>query len=86
MIRNILQRRLSTIDNIFYRNRRCLSTSSTNFSLNSEVASYRLHNAQNGFYWKSRYGELTVPNLTIDDYVWKNISKWEHKVAIVSIY
>lgn len=37
---------------------------------------------QNGFVLKSPYPQITVPNVTIDQYVWKDLSKWENHIAI----
>lgn len=65
--------------------RRCLSTSAalSNKIINPAVAENRWHSQQEGFVWKSGYEPIVVPELTLDDYVWKNVAKWENKIAIV---
>lgn len=65
--------------------RRGLSTSAALSSklINPEVAANRWHTQQDGFVWKSGYEPIVVPELTLDDYVWKNVAKWENKIAIV---
>lgn len=45
---------------------------------------FRTYTAEDGFVLNSIYEPITLPDLTIDQYVWKNISKWQEKVAIVS--
>lgn len=81
-------RNLSTSINLFTRNplkyQRFLHASATKYEINSNVAKYRLHNATEGFYWQSQYEKITVPDFTLDEYLWKNILKWENKIAIVS--
>lgn len=48
-----------------------------------DMAPFRSNSSETGFVWKSRYGEVTVPDLTLDDYVWKDLAKWQHRVALV---
>lgn len=45
---------------------------------------FRIHTPEDGFVVNSIYDPISLPDLTVDQYVWKNISKWENKVAIVS--
>lgn len=54
-----------------------------NSILNEQFAQYRQHNADDGFYWRSSFGEVTVPDMTLDEYVWKNVAKWPNKIALV---
>lgn len=46
-------------------------------------ADYRQHSAIEGFYWRSPFGSIRMPDVTVDQYVWQNLSKWPNKVAIV---
>lgn len=54
--------------------------------LNPEVEKNRSYSEKEGFVWKSGYEPISVPEMTIDEYVWKNVAKWEDKLAIVSTY
>lgn len=65
---------------------RSLTTAQTNASkqLNPDVAHNRTHSIEEGYVWKSGYEPIVVPDLTLDEYVWKNVAKWENKIAIVS--
>lgn len=46
-------------------------------------AAYRQHSADEGFYWRSPYGSIRVPDQTLDQYVWQSLANWPNKVAIV---
>lgn len=49
----------------------------------SELAKRSLvYNEQEGYVMKSPYGRVSIPDMTIDQYVWKNLSKWQNHVAI----
>lgn len=37
---------------------------------------------QNGLVLKSPYPSIAIPNLTVDQFVWKNLSKWQNHIAI----
>lgn len=39
---------------------------------------------ENGFIRYSPYENITIPNLTIDQYVWNNFQQYETKIATVS--
>lgn len=54
-------------------------------ALNPEVEKNRSYSAKEGFVWKSGYEPISVPEMTVDEYVWKNVAKWEDKIAIVTI-
>lgn len=43
----------------------------------------RQHSPADGFYWSSAYGSITVPDMTLDSYVWQNLAKWPNKIAMV---
>lgn len=36
-----------------------------------------------GFVRKSPYKSITIPNMTIDQYVWRNMRNWDSKIATV---
>ena len=60
--------------------RRYLSTeSSMLYEMGKKNLSY---NEKEGYVMNSPYGSVSVPNMTIDQYVWKNISKWPNHTAI----
>ncbi|XP_055327156.1 uncharacterized protein LOC129580589 [Sitodiplosis mosellana] len=60
--------------------RRFLATES---SMLSEMGKKNLiYNDTDGYVMKSPYGSVSIPKLTIDQYVWKNISKWPNHTAI----
>lgn len=40
--------------------------------------------SENGIVRSSPFENITVPNLTIDQYVWNNFREWETKIATVS--
>lgn len=40
--------------------------------------------SENGIVRNSPFENITVPNLTIDQYVWNNFREWETKIATVS--
>lgn len=52
-------------------------------AISEAFAHLRLHSAADGHYWRSHYGQITVPDMTLDEYVWKNVAKWPNKIAIV---
>lgn len=43
----------------------------------------RIYYSHEEFVVKSQLPSLTYPNLSIDQYIWKDIGKWTDKVAIV---
>lgn len=46
------------------------------------MAPFRTNSKENGFVWTSRFGQISMPDQTIEAYVWKNLNKWHDKVAI----
>lgn len=46
--------------------------------------SYFTHNPVEGFIRNSPYDVVTTPDLSLDQYVWQNVSKWPNHVATVS--
>lgn len=47
------------------------------------VFKHREYSAEGGYVWNSPYEPISMPDMTIDQYVWKNMAKWSNKVAIV---
>lgn len=45
---------------------------------------FRTCTAEDGFVLNSIYEPITLPDLTIDQYVWKNSGAWHDKIAVVS--
>lgn len=39
-------------------------------------------NEHEGYIMKSPYETITIPELTVDQYVWKNLPKWQNHIAI----
>lgn len=46
------------------------------------INKFRTYTPEDGFVLSSAYEPISLPDLTVDQYVWKNMSKWENKVAI----
>lgn len=49
-----------------------------------DLSEFRTYTPEDGFILNSIYEPITLPDLTIDQYIWKNVTKWQDKVAIVS--
>lgn len=60
--------------------RRFLATESS--KLSEMGKKYLIRNEREGYVMNSPYGSVVVPNITIDQYVWKNLSKWPNHTAI----
>lgn len=45
---------------------------------------FRTYTAEDGFILNSIYEPIELSDLSIDQYVWKNVSAWQDKTAIVS--
>lgn len=62
--------------------RRFLSTERERLSL-SELANKSLdYNEHDGYIMKSPYENISIPDMTIDQYMWKNMPKWQNHIAI----
>lgn len=72
-----VRRHLAAIKWIRY----CSSITSTK-QIAKSVFKFREYTPENGFVWNSPYEKTAIPNMTIDQYVWQNMAKWENKVAI----
>lgn len=56
---------------------------STNRSALSEFAKKSLiFSEKDGYVMKSPYETISIPEMTIDQYVWKNMPKWQNHIAI----
>lgn len=42
------------------------------------------YNTEEGYYKTSPYDPITVPNVPLHEYVWRDFKKWENSVAAVS--
>lgn len=49
-----------------------------------KIDNFRTYTPEDGFVVSSIYEPIALSDLTIDQYVWKNMNKWQNKVAIVS--
>lgn len=51
--------------------------------LTESMVPFRNGSAEEGFVWTSPYGQINVADMTLDEYVWQNVDKWQHQIAIV---
>lgn len=51
-------------------------------SLGELVAKSLVYSDKDGYVMKSPYAPVSIPDVTIDQYVWKNLSKWQNRTAI----
>lgn len=51
-------------------------------SLNELAKKSLIFNETDGYVMKSPYEPISCPELTVDQYVWKNLAKWHNHVAI----
>lgn len=61
--------------------------SSAKFQTPQSEQSYQMyftHNPVEGYIRNSPFDMVVPPNLSLDQYVWQNISKWQNHVAMVS--
>lgn len=57
--------------------------SSERLSLTELAQKSLAYSDQDGYVMKSPYETISIPEMTIDQYVWKNMPKWQHHIAIV---
>lgn len=65
--------------------RRFLTTATLtqkNVSLNELAKKSLTYNETDGFIMKSPYETISTPDMTIDEYFWKNMPKWQNHIAI----
>lgn len=60
-----------------------VSTSPNKLPLALYLQQHRKRTESDGFVLHSPYGRIAVPDMTIDQYVWKNLAKWKNHVAIM---
>lgn len=67
--------------------RRCVSSSAvaqSSFSGASyDMSKYFTHSAEDGFVRTSSFAPIELPNMRIDQFVWKDYLKWQDKIAVV---
>lgn len=49
-----------------------------------DMTKYFTHSAEDGFVRRSSFTPIELPNMRIDQFVWKDYLKWQDKIAIVS--
>ena len=49
---------------------------------NQTVFKNRIYSEKDGYLWKSGYGTINMPPLTIDQYVWRDMASWENHTAV----
>lgn len=50
--------------------------------ISERMAPLRSYSPEHGFVWSSAFGHITVPDQTVDEYVWQNVNQWPDKTAI----
>lgn len=73
-----------------YRNLRYMSTveqrsaaAQSEISLHKDILNAYTHNPIEGYIRNSPFENVVPPNVTIDEYVWQNVSKWPNHIATV---
>lgn len=56
--------------------------SSERVSLSELAKKSLVYSDQDGYLMKSPYETISIPEMTIDQYVWKNMPKWQHHIAV----
>lgn len=44
---------------------------------------HRKHTEKYGFVLDSPYERVSIPDMTLDQYIWKNVAKWKNHVALM---
>lgn len=52
-------------------------------SIDFDMANCFTHTEEEGFVRQSAYDPIVVPEMSIDQYVWRNLDKWQDKCAVV---
>lgn len=52
-------------------------------SLSELVNKSLVYSERDGYVMKSPYETISIPEMTIDQYVWKNMPKWQNHIAVV---
>lgn len=58
------------------------STAPNSIPLNQYLQDHRIR-TENGFVLRSPYEKVSIPDMTLDQYIWKNSAKWKNHVAIM---
>lgn len=82
MLRGISVRILTNRSCQYLVNRR-FSAPVSNIVLGKNIFDHRHYTPTDGYLWHSPYEKTSIPDMTIDQYVWKNVEKWKNHVAIV---
>ena len=61
---------------------RRFSSSSSGLSLKELGRKSLVFSEKDGYVMKSPYESISIPDMTIDQYVWKNMLKWPNHIAI----
>lgn len=51
----------------------------------SQTDKFLHYSNEEGYYKTSPFEPITLPNITLDKYIWRDFKKWENRVATVSI-
>lgn len=78
MIRNTLLKSVNK-NGVRWLVKRFQSTESTLLSFGKKSL---IFNETEGFVMKSPFDSISIPEMTIDQYVWKDVSKWQNHIAI----
>lgn len=84
MYRNMitLVRGVQRVGTVFKHSSNIIRISS--FNKISTAAKAQIIDGNNGErIYTSPYGDIDLPSLTIQDYVWKNMNKWPERIAVV---
>lgn len=68
------------LTNVLKHNRPLTTTSFD--SILKDVGKCRKYTETEGYVWNSPYGPINSPGTTIDQYIWKNLTKWKNHTAI----
>lgn len=64
----------------------CRPQSTSANSTSYDMSKYFTHSSETGYERHSSFTDITVPNLRIDQFVWKDYLKWQNKTAVVSVF
>lgn len=59
------------------------TTASNNLPLAEYLREHRRYTENDGFVLRSPYERVSIPDMTLDQYIWKNLAKWKNHVAIM---
>lgn len=86
MLRQIFKhhRILSQLNNyVVCHSRSMTAVNSVDKDLFKNIKNSRVFTESDGYVWNSPFERISLPDMTIDQYVWKNVAKWKNHVAIV---